>query len=346
MIYFRPIVMTDAARPKGALRLAGGWTWFAECEVLTRGGSIGRIAASDVPPEARARLTAPRTAFCGLALDRPRLMGILNVTPDSFSDGGRFLDPDAAVAQGLALADSGAEIIDIGGESTRPGASEVPEEEEIRRTAPVIAALRKAGVRTPVSIDTRKAAVARAALTAGAATVNDVSALTFDAALAGVVAEAKAPLILMHAQGAPATMQSDPHYENVLLDVWDFLSERIAVAEAAGIPRARILVDPGIGFGKTVAHNLTLLRGISLFHGLGCPVLLGASRKRFIGTVADVPDSDDRLPGTIAVTLAAVAQGVQVHRVHDTSAVRQAMRLWQASTGILTGQAAGETDRA
>jgi dihydropteroate synthase len=346
MIYFRPIVMTDAARPKGALRLAGGWTWFAECEVLTRGGSIGRIAASDVPPEARARLTAPRTAFCGLALDRPRLMGILNVTPDSFSDGGRFLDPDAAVAQGLALAEGGAEIVDIGGESTRPGASEVPEEGEIGRTAPVIAALRKAGLRTPVSIDTRKAAVARAALTAGAAAVNDVSALTFDAVLAGVVAEAKAPLILMHAQGASATMQSDPHYDNVLLDVWDFLSERIAVAEAAGIPRARILVDPGIGFGKTVAHNLTLLRGISLFHGLGCPVLLGASRKRFIGTVADVPDTDDRLPGTIAVTLAAVAQGVQVHRVHDTSAVRQAMRLWQASTGILTGQATGETDRA
>jgi dihydropteroate synthase len=344
MIYFRPIVMTDAARPKGALQLAGGWTWFAECEVLTRGGSIGRIAAGDVPPEARARLTAPRTALAGLALDRPRLMGILNVTPDSFSDGGRFLDADAAVAQGMALAENGAEIVDIGGESTRPGAAEVPEAEEIRRTAPVIAALRKAGLRTPISVDTRKASVAQAALAAGADTVNDVSALNFDSAMAGVVASAKAPLILMHAQGAPATMQADPRYGNVLLDVWDFLAARIAVAEAAGIPRARIMVDPGIGFGKSVAHNLALLRGISLFHSLGCAVLLGASRKRFIGTVAHVPDTDDRGPGTIAVTLAAVAQGVQVHRVHDTSAVRQAMRLWQASTGILTGQAAGETD--
>ncbi len=333
MIYYRPIVMPDAQRPKGALALAGGWAWFAECEVLTRGRSIGRVAATDVPPAARARLTAPRAAFGGLTLDRPRLMGILNVTPDSFSDGGRFDTTDAALVQAQALIAGGADILDIGGESTRPGATEVAVAEEIRRTAAVIAGLRAGGAATPLSIDTRKSGVAAAALKAGATIVNDVSALTFDAALAAVVADAAVPVVLMHAQGDPATMQTDPRYDDVLLDVYDFLDGRIAAAEAAGIPRARILVDPGIGFGKTVADNLALIRGIGLFHGLGCGILLGASRKRFIGTIGAAADTDNRGPGTIAITLAALAQGVQVHRVHDTAGAKQAIRLWRAIHG-------------
>ncbi len=337
MIYFRPIAMTDAGRPRGAQPLAGGWCWFSECEVLTRGGSMGRIAAGDLPPEARARLTRPRAAMMGVDLDRPRLMGILNVTPDSFSDGGRFGAPGAAPAQARALVAGGADILDVGGESTRPGAAEVPADEEIGRTAPVIAALRADGLATPVSIDTRKARVAEAALAAGAGMVNDVSAMTFDPGIGALAASQGAALCLMHAQGAPATMQADPQYDNVLLDVYDALAERVAAAEAAGVPRARILVDPGIGFGKTVAHNLTLLRSLSLFHGLGCAILLGVSRKRFIGTLGDAPDPDDRLPGTIGVTLAALAQGVQVHRVHDTRPVNQAIRLWRAATGIGTG---------
>lgn len=335
MDYFRPIAMTDAARPEGALPLAGGWCWFDRAERLTRAGSQGLVAAADLPGEVRGRLTAPRAAFAGLTLDRPRLMGILNVTPDSFSDGGRFDAPDAALAHARGMAEAGADILDIGGESTRPGSAEVEPGDEIRRTAPVIGALIAGGLGMPISIDTRKSEVARAALDAGAAIVNDVAALDYDPDLAALVATRGVPVCLMHAQGTPATMQDDPRYDDVLLDVYDFLAARIAAAEAAGIARDRIVVDPGIGFGKTVAHNLALIRGLSLFHGLGCAVLLGASRKRFIGTLgggAAAGQADRRGPGTIAVTLAGVAQGVQVHRVHDTLETRQALRLWQAVT--------------
>jgi dihydropteroate synthase len=206
----------------------------------------------------------------------------------------------------------------------------VPEADEIARTAPVIGALRDAGV--PISIDTRKAGVAQAALAAGAAMVNDVSAFGHDPAMAGTVARAGVPVVLMHAQGDPATMQADPRYGDVLLDVFDHLAARVAAAEAAGVDRARIVVDPGIGFGKTVAHNLALLRRLSLFHALGLPVLLGASRKRFIGSIGGAADTDDRLPGSLAVALAGAAQGVQILRVHDVGETRQALALWRAVT--------------
>ncbi|WRH61891.1 MAG: dihydropteroate synthase [Fuscovulum sp.] len=333
MEYYRPIAMTDAARPAGALPLAGGWCWFAQVEVLRRDGPSRVVAVGDLPAEVRDRLSAPRPDFGGMAMDRPRIMGILNVTPDSFSDGGRFLAPDAALTQAQAMA-RGADVLDIGGESTRPGAAEVELAEEVARTAPVIAALRAGGLEVPISIDTRKAAVAKAALAAGSGIVNDVAAMGFDPAMAGVVAAAGAPIILMHAVKTPATMQDDPRYDDVLLDVYDFLKDRIAVAEAAGIPRARIMVDPGIGFGKTAAHNLTLIRGLSLFHDLGVPVLLGASRKRFIGTIGGEDQADRRMPGSVAVALAGVAQGAQVLRVHDVAETRQALRLWQAVNGV------------
>lgn len=329
MEYFRPIAMTDPTRPKGALVLAGGWCWFDRVEVLSR-AAMGRIIpATEIPAPVLHRLTAPRDAFAGVAMDRPRLMGILNVTPDSFSDGGRFLTTDPAVAQARAMAE-GADIIDIGGESTRPGAVEVAVGDEIARTAPVIRALRDGGLSAPVSIDTRKAPVAKAALEAGADIVNDVSAFDFDPALGPLVAAAKAPVILMHAQGVPATMQDDPSYADVLLDVYDALAARLARAEALGIDRGRIMLDPGIGFGKTQGHNLALLRGLSLFHGLGCPILLGTSRKRFIGSIGGATEPQDRAPGSIATALAGVAQGVQVVRVHDVAETRQALRLWQA----------------
>jgi dihydropteroate synthase len=329
MEYFRPIAMTDPARPADALTLAGGWCWFDRVEVLSRAAPARIIAASEVPAPVLHRLTSARPAFAGLALDRPRLMGILNVTPDSFSDGGRFLAAEPAVEQARAMA-AGAEIIDIGGESTRPGAAEVPVAEEIARTAPVIRALRAGGLTAPISIDTRKAPVAEAALEAGASIVNDVSAFDFDPSLGALVAGTGAPVILMHAQGVPATMQDDPRYGDVLLDVYDALATRLARAEALGIDRARIMLDPGIGFGKTQAHNLTLLRGLSLFHGLGCPVLLGTSRKRFIGSIGGAPVAQDRAPGSIATALQGVAQGVQLVRVHDVAETRQALRLWQA----------------
>jgi dihydropteroate synthase len=201
-------------------------------------------------------------------------------------------------------------------------------EDEIARVAPVISGLADLGV--PLSIDTRKAAVARAALDAGARLVNDVSALTFDKALASFVAERGVPVCLMHAQGTPETMQADPRYDDVVLDVFEALADRIAVAEAAGIPRDRIVVDPGIGFGKTRDHNLALLRHVAVFHALGCPILVGASRKRFIGDVAGVPMAADRVPGSVAAALAAVSQGVQILRVHDTAETRQALSVHMA----------------
>ncbi len=327
--YCRPVVEWGPGRPDGAFDVAGGAGWFVVAEMLGRDGSRRRIRAADLPVDARRRISAPRAGMAGLDFSRPCLMGILNVTPDSFSDGGRFNAPEAALARALELAGKGADIVDIGGESTRPGADFVPVDEECARTVPVIRAIRQ-GSRMPVSIDTRKAAVGRAAVAAGADLINDVAALAFEPELARVAAEAALPVCLVHAQGDPATMQDDPRYDDVLLDVYDFLHERIAVAEAAGIPRYRIIVDPGIGFGKTVEHNLQLLRGIGLFHALGCPILLGASRKRFIGAIADVPSPDDRAPGSVAVALAALSQGVQIIRAHDMDATRQAVQLWRA----------------
>ena len=331
MEYFRPVAMTDLARPDDALALAGGWCWFTSVEVLERGRKSRLVAASDLPAEVRDRLSRPRPAFGGLTLDRPRLMGILNVTPDSFSDGGLFLRPEAAVMQARQMA-AGADIIDIGGESTRPGAAEVSEADEIARTVPVIAALKAGGLDLPISIDTRKAGVAKVALAAGASLVNDVTALRHDPAMAGVVAKAGCPIILMHSIASPATMQDDPHYDDVLLDVFDTLKSRVDAAEAAGIARKNIAIDPGIGFGKTLAHNLTLLASLSLFHDLGLPVLLGASRKRFIGTLTAEAEAQRRMPGSLAVALAGVAQGVQMIRVHDVAETRQALSLWQAVT--------------
>ena len=330
MEYFRPIPMSDPARPDGALPLAGGWGWFAQVEVIARAAPSRIVAAADLPGEVRDRLSGPR-AFGGLMLDQPRLMGILNITPDSFSDGGLFLRPEAAVMQARKMA-AAADIIDIGGESTRPGAAEVLSDEEVARTAPVIAALRSGGLDLPISIDTRKSGVAAAALAAGAAWVNDVTALRYDAGMAEVVAAAGCPVILMHSIATPETMQDDPVYDDVLLDVFDALWERVAVAEAAGIARDRIAIDPGIGFGKTLQHNLTLLARLSLFHDLGLPILLGASRKRFIGTIGAEAEAARRMPGSLAVALAGVTQGAQIIRVHDVVETRQALSLWQAVT--------------
>lgn len=330
--YYRPVLQSDAYRPDGALTLAGGWLWFTHVAVLERGQGSRLMPAQDLPSKARDRLTTPRAPVAGLSLNTPRLMGILNVTPDSFSDGGLFDDPAAALAHARAMEGAGADILDIGGESTRPGAVEVTVADEIARTAPVIAAIR-AGSGVPISIDTRKAAVAQAAIAAGASMVNDVAAFTYDPGLADVTAQAHAPVCLMHAQGDPETMQADPRYDDVLLDVYDFLEARIALAEAAGIPRHQIIVDPGIGFGKTLQHNVTLLRGLSLYHSLGCAILLGASRKRFIGTLGHAADAQDRMPGSLAVALHGVAQGVQILRVHDTKDTKQALNLHMAMSG-------------
>ncbi|MDA9207580.1 dihydropteroate synthase [Octadecabacter sp.] len=329
MIYWRPIAMTDIRRPDDAETLAGGWCWFSQVERIERGGERKLVAPSDVPKDVLHRLTAPRASVAGLALDVPRIMGILNVTPDSFSDGGLFNEPKAALAQARAMVADGADILDIGGESTRPGAKLVDTEDEVARTAPVISAIRAAET-TPISIDTRKAVVASAALDAGANLVNDVAAFTFDPEMANITAHANVPCCLMHAQGDPATMQDDPYYDDVVLDVYDFLEARVNATEAAGIRRDQIVVDPGIGFGKTLGHNLELLKNLSIFHGLGCAVLLGASRKKFIGTIGNAPNASDRMPGSVAVALHGVRQGMQILRVHDTLATRQAISLHMA----------------
>lgn len=329
--YYQPLVRCGWQVPASGVRMGDGPWWFSEILVHTRDGvSVGDVA--QIPEEVFARLTHARPPICGLSLDRPRIMGILNVTPDSFSDGGQFNNHNAAVAQALAMCQHGADIIDIGGESTRPGAQEITIADEIKRTQPVITAIR-AQSDIIISIDTRKAQVARAAYDAGAHLINDVSAMSFDPTMSNVAADARMPICLMHAQGGPATMQADPRYDNVLLDVYDYLADRIAAAEAAGIPREKIIVDPGIGFGKTVAHNLELLRGLSLFHGLGCPILLGASRKRFIGTIGGGQRASDRMAGSVAVALHGLRQGVQITRVHDTFETKQAFDLELAING-------------
>ncbi|MEP3296946.1 MAG: dihydropteroate synthase [Pseudoruegeria sp.] len=327
--YYRPIPQIDPARPATALPLAGGWCWFSHVEVLSRLAAPQIIPADALPSLISDRLTQGRAPIAGLGFSRPNLMGILNVTPDSFSDGGKFLEPGAAIAHAKEMQAAGADILDIGGESTRPGAVFVPAEVEIARTAPVIQALSDEGI-GPISIDTRKSRVAEAALKAGAALVNDVYAFTYDPTLMTVTSAHQAPVCLMHAQGDPETMQSNPCYDNVLLDVYDFLEERVSAAEAAGIPRNSIIVDPGIGFGKIIDHNLTLLQRISLFHALGCVVLLGASRKRFIGDISGAVSAEDRAFGSVSVALTAVAQGVQILRVHDTKETKQALDLMQA----------------
>jgi dihydropteroate synthase len=330
--YYRPLLTTDPALLETSLCLGGGWTWFNQVESMDRLGNHKVISAKDLPKVVLDRLTSARADIAGISMQLPKIMGILNLTPDSFSDGGQFDSPDQAVARAKAMAAEGADLLDLGGESTRPGADLLSEEEEVRRTLPVIAALQGQGL-PPVSIDTRKAAVAKAALLAGASLVNDVAALTFDPKLGPLVAAAKVPVCLMHAQGDPKTMQTLPTYDNVLLEVYDWLEKQIEYAESLGIARDQIVIDPGIGFGKTVEHNLALLRGVALFHSLGCPILIGASRKRFIGVIGNAQEPAERVPGSIALAMAAVSQGVQFIRVHDIAATKQALRLWQAVTG-------------
>ncbi|MEL6480497.1 MAG: dihydropteroate synthase [Pseudomonadota bacterium] len=333
--YLRPVPC--APELPGAWRLAGTALGVREVAVIERGRApeilpIEAAAALPGHDAAIGRLCGARPALPGLQvmdLRRPAVMGIVNVTPDSFSDGGLYADAERAVAHGLALAAAGADILDIGGESTRPGAQPVSPAEEQARVLPVIEGLRAAGCTLPLSIDTRNASTAHAALGAGATLLNDVSAMLHDPEMPQVAATAPA-LCLMHAQGDPQTMQANPHYEDVLLDVYDFLEARLSAAEALGVPRERILVDPGIGFGKTVAHNLALIRGLSLLHSLGAPLLLGLSRKRFIGTIGGGEAAAARMPGSLGAGIFALNQGVHVLRVHDVAETVQAVRLWHA----------------
>jgi dihydropteroate synthase len=265
----------------------------------------------------------------------PVLMGVVNVTPDSFSDGGLFLDAEAAVEHGRRLAREGAAILDVGGESTRPGAEPVPEDEELRRVLPVVERLvDSAGADVRVSIDTTKAAVARAALDAGATIVNDVSAFRFDPGMGELVAESGAGCCLMHMLGDPRTMQKDPRYDDVVSDVKSFLEERLAFAVSEGVAEERVWLDPGIGFGKTVEHNLELLRRLDEIVAIGRPVVIGTSRKSFLGKLAGGRDEGERLPGTIATNVLALERGATVFRVHDVAQNADALAVAAATFGL------------
>jgi len=273
-------------------------------------------------------MTPPSQMFANLPLDRPQVMGIVNVTPDSFSDGGRYLGVEAAIAHARRLVAEGAAIIDVGGESTRPGAAAVPPEEEITRTIPVVRALAKEGI--CVSIDTRHAAVMDAAVKAGAAIINDISGLEGDPDSLAVAARSGASVVLMHMRGQPANMQAAPHYENAPREVHDYLAARLDVCLAAGIPEDKLCVDPGIGFGKSVEHNVQLLAALDELHSLGVPVLLGVSRKSFIGALSRQEPPDQRLGGSLAAALAGLDRGVKILRVHDVAETVQAVAVWHA----------------
>ena len=354
-LYLRPVGMVtgslagDLVGAGRALSLAGGPIAFSACEICMRDGSrTQRVVATcpsirkwaaGLPPtlERRvdllfARLTDARTWPDRVTYARPRLMGIVNVTPDSFSNPGAFADPGAAIGHAAALAAAGADIIDVGGESTRPGALPVDPEVEAKRVLPVIRGLAETGVigkNVLCSVDTRRAAVMERAVEAGADLINDVSALSDDPLSLKAAAESGASVVLMHKQGEPATMNEKPAYDDVVLDVFDYLEARIEACLAAGIARGRLIVDPGIAFGKGSRENLKILGSLSIFHGLGCPVLLGASRKGLTGHLerSDAPES--RLPSSLAAALAALDQGVQVLRVHDVAETRQAVLIWR-----------------
>ena len=319
--------------------LAGGSGAFTSAELIRRDGrqvdrrhlSYAELARStDAAVRDRLKaLEAPRAAAAGLSMSAPQVMGIINVTPDSFSDGGDTPDTPSAVAHGRRLAEEGAAILDVGGESTRPGSEGVAEDAERSRVIPVIEALSRLG--HTVSIDTRKAAVMDAASAAGAVMINDVSALSFEAGSRATAARLQRPTILMHARGDPKTMQVNPTYDDVVLDVFDFLAGAIERAVAAGLPRSLLLADPGIGFGKTFRHNLEILTSLAVFHGLGVPIVVGASRKAFIGAISGVKTAKDRLPGSLAAAVLAAAQGAQILRVHDVRETLEALNVWRAT---------------
>ncbi len=351
-LYLRPDRFIDSpvGRDGAFARLAGGMVFHSGYElIVAEGGERRASVAVDVADldavmgavseaqaarlgEQVARLAAPRPVMTlgtrVLRFDQPQVMGILNVTPDSFSDGGAHGDDPAGAADaGARMAEAGAAIVDVGGESTRPGAQTVWEGDEIKRVLPVIERLARGG--NLVSIDTRKAAVMEAALGAGAAIVNDVAALAYDERAVEVVARSGCPVVLMHSPDPKDGGHGDLPPGDALLAIYDWLEARIAAVVAAGVDRAKIIVDPGIGFGKTVAQNLELMNGLALFHALGCPVLLGASRKRLIGALSNEASADARLGGSLALAMKAIETGCQIIRVHDVAETVQAVRVWR-----------------
>ena len=334
--WIRPVVEVG----DGGTVLAGGWIRAQQFDVVTRDEDgqhlITRMSEDAIIDHTDDRnkaaavlenLYKPRADFAGLEMAKPHLMGVINTTPDSFSDGGANLAPATAIASGMAMWQAGASVIDIGGESTRPGAAPITRNQELARVLPPITGLAQRNIR--LSIDTRHAEVMTRACAAGAVIINDIEALRGDGALDAAAASG-APVIIMHMQGQPETMQDEPHYEFAPVDIYQFLEERIDAAVAAGIAKSHIAVDPGFGFGKTVAHNLQILSWLSLFHGLGVPILFGASRKSTIAKLSKDEPPDQRLAGSLTLAMAAYRQGAQLLRVHDVGETAQALAVEQA----------------
>ena len=344
-LYIRPIGLLWGDDAKAAVAsgtagwMAGGPAAFTLAELILRDGQTTKseqrsyrdiLASRDrLIGERLDLITQPRARLAGTDPRKPAVMGIINVTPDSFSDGGQYLRMEDAVAHGARLAGEGATIIDVGGESTRPGSEGISIAEERKRVIGIIGELSGRG--HAVSVDTRKPEIMKEAAKAGAVLVNDVTALRFDPMSRPVAAALKLPICLMHARGEPRTMQVNPTYENVVLDVFDELESFIAQAEAAGLARQMLLADPGIGFGKTYRHNLEILQCLSLYHGLGVALVVGASRKAFIGALTEEKTAKHRVFGSLGAAIAAAAQGAQILRVHDVKATVQALAVWRAS---------------
>lgn len=350
-IYLRPTHFIESPQQHDGLtlKLAGTMLWFSAIELIARlgeqqsrflipvsgvEGAFSNLKQSQAmrANELLANITAPRAALQlgerTIRLDQPQVMGILNMTPDSFSDGGKHTDNlEAAAEAAIAMSSAGAAIIDIGGESTRPGAPLVWEGDEIKRIEPIIQRLALAG--TALSIDTRKAAVMRAAIACGAQMINDISALLYDDQSLDVARQSGAVVAIMHAP----SQSSDPHkndgYEDVVTEVYDFLEARVAALVAGGIPKEKIVVDPGLGFGKSLTDNLAIINNLSMFHGIGCPILFGASRKRMIGALSKEAEADARLGGSVFLAMKAVEQGAQIIRVHDVPETVQAIHVWR-----------------
>ncbi|MES2783271.1 MAG: dihydropteroate synthase [Pseudomonadota bacterium] len=349
-IYLRPTGFVESPqRHEGeSLRLAGTMLWFSQIEFIERAETVTtrrlvtvlawEAFAAALPDETRercavllGRITAPRAALQmgarTIRFDQPHVMGIINATPDSFSDGGKNFDSEVAAEAAFAMSSAGAAIIDVGGESTRPGSALVWEGEELTRVEPIIRRL--AGAGTAISIDTRKASVMEGAIHAGAAMINDISALLYDDRAGEVARASGVPVVLMHAPSQSSDPHKDAVYNDVVYDVFDWLEQRVSEVEAAGLPRDKILVDPGIGFGKSLTENLAIINNLSIYHGLGCALLFGASRKRLIGALSNEAGADDRLGGSIFLAMKAIEQGAHIVRVHDAAETVQAVQVWR-----------------
>ena len=328
MEYFFPEINYVPGGFEKFYRIQGGPTVFNSFRVIQRNKKPRVISTSEVKEEFLDRFTSKPISMLGLSFETPAVMGILNVTPDSFYDGEKFFTEKQFVEKGLHLLKIGCTVLDIGGESTRPGAKEVSATIEIERIMGVIEKIKNSVPSAIISVDTRKSMVAEKALQAGATIVNDISAGSFDKKMFEVVAKHRAGICLMHSRGIPENMQNMPYYDDILLDIYDYFEEKIAEAQSKGIPREKIVIDPGIGFGKKLHHNLEIINKISLFLGLGLPVMIGVSRKSFIGEIINERDPSERLTGSLVAMLTTLNRGVNIVRVHDVKEAADAIKVW------------------